>query len=41
MAKDEEVEWRRIKKDLYDLFIIDKSILLDTGMRVEEETIPL
>ena len=32
---------RTKKKDLYDLFIVDRSILLDRGRRVEEETIPL
>ena len=32
---------RTKKKDLYDLFIVDRSILLNGGGRVEEETIPL
>ena len=32
---------RTKKKDLYDLFIVDRSILLDRGRRVEEEIIPL
>ena len=32
---------RTKKKDLYDLFIVDRSILLDRDRRVEEETILL
>ena len=32
---------RTRKKDLYDLFVVDRSILLNGGRRVEEETIPL
>ena len=32
---------RTKKKDPYDLFIVDRSILLNRGRRVEEETIPL
>ena len=32
---------RTKKKDLYDLFIVDRSILPDRGRRVEEETILL
>ena len=29
------------KKDPYDLFVVDRSTLLNGGRRVEEETIPL
>ena len=32
---------RTRKKDPYDLFVVDGSILLNGGRRVEEETIPL
>ena len=32
---------RTKKKDLYDLFVVDRSTLLDRGGRVEEETTPL
>ena len=32
---------RTKKKDLYDLFIVDRSILPDRDRRVEEETILL
>lgn len=32
---------RTKKKDLYDLFIVDRSTLQNGGGRVEEETIPL
>ena len=32
---------RTKKKDLYDLFIVDRSILLDRGRRVEYKIIPL
>ena len=32
---------RTRKKDPYDLFVVDRSILLNGGGRVEEETIPL
>ena len=32
---------RTRKKDPYDLFVVDRSTLLNGGGRVEEETIPL
>ena len=32
---------RTRKKDPYDLFVVDRSTLLNGGRRVEEETIPL
>ena len=32
---------RTRKKDPYNLFVVDRSILLNGGGRVEEETIPL
>ena len=32
---------RTRKKDPYDLFVVDRSILSNGGRRVEEETIPL
>ena len=32
---------RTRKKDPYDLFVVDRSTLLNGGRRVEEKTIPL
>ena len=40
LAKRKEFPRTR-KKDPYDLFVVDRSTLLDRGGRVEEETIPL
>ena len=40
LAKRKEFP-RTKKKDPYDLFVVDGSILPDGGRRVEEETIPL